>query len=203
MIELDYKKDLKQLYFPRTGVFEIVEVPPLNFLMIDGHGDPNNNPFYAEAVSALYSLAYGLKFALKPLGVEAVVAPLEGLWWAEDMSAFTLGNKDQWDWTMMIMLPEQVSQELLDSVRQKAIKKKGNPAIEKSRLEVFAEGLSVQTMYQGAYKDEGPTIARLHEFIHEQGFELAGKHHEIYLGDPRKSAPEKLKTVIRQPMRPV
>ncbi|HLE13461.1 MAG TPA: GyrI-like domain-containing protein [Anaerolineales bacterium] len=202
-MKLDYKKDLKQLYFPRVGVYEVVEVPSMKFLMIDGHGDPNDNPVYQEAVSALYTLAYGLRFALKSQGVEAVVPPLEGLWWAEDINAFTLERKDRWDWTMMIMQPEMVTPELFAEVRRKAVQKKGVPALERVRLETFAQGLCVQTMYLGAYKDEGPTIAAMHAFLREYGYDFNGKHHEIYLGDPRKSTPDKLKTVIRQPVKPV
>jgi hypothetical protein len=202
MEKLDLRKELKHLYGPLSKQFSLVEVPEMNFIMIDGHGDPNHSADYAEAVNALYSLAYTLKFSVKAgLKIDYTVMALEGLWWAEDMAAFVLQDKSNWLWTMMIMQPEFITPELFAEAREQAARKKDLPALERVRLEPFNEGLSVQIMYFGPYADEGPTIARLHEFIRTEGYEPAGKHHEIYLGDPRKSAPEKLKTVIRQPIR--
>jgi hypothetical protein len=128
-------------------------------------------------------------------------APLEGLWWSENMDDFTQGNKENWDWTMMIMQPEPVTRELFDKVSGDMARKKDLPALNRMRLETYQEGLSVQILYYGPYADEGPTIARMHAFIAEEGYVTNGKHHEIYLGDVRKTAPEKLKTVIRQPIR--
>jgi hypothetical protein len=189
------------LYQPSARQFEVVDVPAMNFLMLDGHGDPNRNPAYQEAVNALYTLAYSIKFALKPQGVEYTVPPLEGLWWMENMDEFSLAAKDRWDWTMMIMQPESVTSDLVEQARTQAMRKKGSPMLAGIRFGAYHEGLSVQIMYIGAYADEGPTIARMHAFIKENGYEPAGKHHEIYLGDPRKTAPEKLKTVLRQPIR--
>ncbi|MCI0519465.1 MAG: GyrI-like domain-containing protein [Chloroflexi bacterium] len=199
MEKIDLKKELKHLYNPPQGKFSVVEVPPLNFLMLDGHGDPNTAPIYVEAVQALYSLAYTLKFAAKPLGVDFAVMPLEGLWWTANMADFSMERKDDWDWTMMIAQPEAVSVELVEQSRRDALRKKGIPALERVRFERFEEGKAAQIMYLGAYANEGPTIARMHEFIHAQGWSLRGKHHEIYLGDPRRNPPEKLKTIIRQP----
>lgn len=203
MSHTDWKKDLKHLYFPPQGKFTFADVPPLNFLMVDGHGDPNTAPEYADAVQALYGLAYTIKFALKAQGVEFSVAPLEGLWWMPDMAQFSDKDKAAWDWTMMILQPDAVTEAVVEAARAEAQKKKGLPALVKARLESYHEGLAVQTLYLGAYADEGPTIAAMHRFAVEQGYALSGKHHEIYMGDPRRSAPEKLKTVIRQPIRKV
>lgn len=201
MDKRDFKKELKQLYQPSAKEFSVVDVPPLNFLMIDGHGNPNTSPDYTAALEALYSLAYTIKFALKTKGIDFVVGPSEGLWWMEDMHQFSQENKDRWDWTMMIVQPEEVTQEVFEDAKIQVAKKKVLPALPGLRLETYHEGLSVQILYYGSYSDEGPTIARMHTFIHESGCELRGKHHEIYLGDPRRTAPEMLKTIIRQPIR--
>src|SRR5574341_2490266 len=201
MPKIDLRKELRHLYQPSARQFEVVDVPAMNFLMLDGHGDPNRNPAYQEVVNALYTLAYSIKFALKPQGVEYTVPPLEGLWWMENMDEFSLAVKDRWDWTMMIMQPEAVTSDLVEQVRAQAMRKKASPMLAGIRFGAYHEGLSVQIMYIGAYADEGPIIARMHAFIKENGYKPGGKHHEIYLGDPRKTAPEKLKTVIRQPIR--
>ncbi len=203
MPHTDWKKDLKPLYSPPKGKFTFVDVPPLNFLMLDGHGDPNVAPEYTQAVEALYSLAYTIKFARKAQGVEFPAGPLEGLWWVADPTQFTMADKSTWDWTAMILQPDAVTPEVVEAARAEAIRKKGLPALEQVRFETYHEGPSVQTLYLGAYADEGPTIAALHRYAEEQGYALHGKHHEIYLGDPRRSAPEKLKTIIRQPARKV
>ena len=200
MDKIDFKKELKHLYAPSAKEFTVVDVPPMQFLMIDGHGDPSS-AIYQEAVSALYALAYTIKFALKPQGIEYAVPPLEGLWWTKDMATFSLEAKDQWDWTMMILQPDSVTTELVEQARQKTAKKKALSALPNVRLGSYHEGLSVQILYFGAYDDEHPTIARMHAFIAEQGYETNGKHHEIYLGDPRKTTPDKLKTILRQPIR--
>ena len=200
MLHTDWKKDLKHLYNPPKGKFTVVDVPPLTFLMLDGHGDPNTAPEYVEAVQALYGMAYTIKFALKAQGVDFPVGPLEGLWWVSDMTRFTMADKSEWDWTMMILQPDAVTEAVVEAARAEATRKKGSPALERVRFEAFHEGPSVQTLYLGAYADEGPTIAAMHRFAEEQGYALRGKHHEIYLGDPRRSAPDKLKTIIRQPV---
>lgn len=202
MAPFDYKKEFKHLFFPPQGRFTFADLPPLNYLMLDGHGDPNNNPQYQAVVEALYSLAYTLKFMLKPQGVEYTVPPLEGLWWMENMSEFSPQTKDRWDWTMMILQPVPVTPEQLEQARAEVLRKKGLMGLERVRLENYAEGRVVQITYLGAYADEGPTIAAMHAFIHEQGYELRGKHHEIYVGDPRRTEPARLKTVIRQPVQP-
>ena len=201
MAKRDFKKELKHLYQPSAKDFSVVEVPPMNFLMIDGHGDPNNNPDFQGGMDALYGMVYTIKFALKPQGIEFVVPPSEALWWMDDMSEFSMETKDRWDWTMMIMQPDEVTADIVEAARLELARKKNPPALSKLRYERYAEGLSVQIMYFGAYADEGPTIARMHDYIRDNGYQTNGKHHEIYLGDPRRTAPEKLKTVIRQPIK--
>jgi len=201
---LDFKKQLKHLYNPSKKEFTVAEVPPMNFLMVDGHGDPNTAQEYKDAVEALYAVAYKLKFmSKKELEKNYVVPPLEGLWWAEDMETFTTKrDKSAWDWTMMIMQPEWITQEMFEGAVEQVEKQKDLPALPKLRLETYREGLSVHIMHIGSYEEEGPTLHRMHhEFMPENGYEPAGKHHEIYLSDPRRVAPEKLKTVLRQPVR--
>jgi hypothetical protein len=201
LTKLDLKKDLKHLYNPSAKAFSTVDVPSMNFLMIDGIGDPNTSTEYKEAVETLYILAYAVKFAArKKQAVDYSVMPLEGLWWADDMTAYTAADRDSWKWTMMIMQPEVVTQEMVAEIREEVQAKKQPPALAKLRFEPLPEGLSVQILYFGPFKNEGPTIARLHTFIHDNGYTEAGKHHEIYLSDLRRTDPEKLKTVIRQPM---
>jgi hypothetical protein len=201
MIEkVDLKKQLKHLYNPSKNKFVIIDVPPMNFLMIEGHGDPNISVDYAAAIQALYSVSYTLKFMIKATGIDYPVMALEGLWWMENMADFGNNVKDQWDWTMMIMQPEWVTNELVEKACLTAGKKKDIPSLSKLHFELYTEGLSFQTLYLGTYADEGPTIARMHTFIHESGYQLQGKHHEIYLGNPQRMAPEKLKTIIRQPV---
>jgi hypothetical protein len=202
MAKVDLKKELKHLYKPPKGKFTVVDVPEMNFLMIDGHGDPNTSPEYQDAVEALYALAYTIKFALKddPETDDYVVPPLEGLWWVENMEEFSMEDKDAWDWTMMILQPEWVTEGVVREARAETARKKELPALGRVRFAPYHEGPAAQILYVGPYDGEAPTIAALHEFIRERGRELRGKHHEIYLSDPRRTAPEKLKTVIRQPM---
>lgn len=203
MSKVDLKKDLKHLYSPPAR-FGVVDVPALQFLMLDGHGDPNTAAEYAQAVEALFAVAYKLKFlSKKGAGHDYVVMPLEGLWWAADMEAFTTTrDKSAWDWTMMILQPEWITQEMFQEAVSQAAQQKELPALPRIRLETYHEGLSVQILHVGSYEDEGPVLRRLHrEILPENGLEPSGKHHEIYLGDPRKTAPERLKTVLRQPVR--
>jgi hypothetical protein len=201
--KVDLKRELPELYSAARQP-GLVEVPELAFLMIDGHGDPNTASEYAQAVEAIYAVAYTTKFILKRArdGIDFGVMPLEGLWWTPDMSTFTTDDKSAWDWTMMIAQPEQVTSEVVEQAQAKAAGKKALAAIDRVRLERFSEGRAAQVMHIGPYATEGPTIQRLHAFIAEQGCERAGKHHEIYLSDPRRSAPEKMKTIVRQPVTP-
>jgi len=203
--KIDFKRTLKTFYAPSSKSFSIVDVPPMQFLMIDGHGDPNTASAYQEAVEALYAVAYGVKFVSKrELDRDYVVPPLEGLWWAKDIQAFISRGKGSWDWTMMIMQPEWVTAATVEAALARAGESKDLPALPKLRLETYHEGLSVQILHLGSYDDEAPTILRMHaEFMPAQGLVPAGKHHEIYLSDPRRVAPEKLKTVLRQPVRKV
>ena len=204
MEKIDFKKTLKHLYNPPTK-FGIVDVPEMQFLMVDGHGDPNTAPEYAAAVETLFGVAYKLKFmSKKTLEKDYTVPPLEGLWWAEDMDTFVSRDKSAWDWTMMIMPPDWTTQEMFSAAVDEVQAKKAPAALDKLRLERYDEGLSVQIMHIGSYDDEAPTIAALHnEFIPANGLVETGHHHEIYLSDPRKVAPEKLKTVLRQPVRKI
>lgn len=198
----DPKDLIKQYYSPSVKQPQIITIPPLNFLIIDGHGDPNNDPSYPLAISALYTLSYTLKFDLKKAGTpEFKVFPLQGLWWAENMDAFVTGEKSAWDWTMMIAQPDWVTPDHIVQARVKAAAKVDKATLEKVHFEPYNEGLVVQMMHIGPYSAEGPNIARIHAYAKEQGYELSGKHHEIYMGNPQRSAPEKLKTIIRQPIR--
>ncbi|NIN66646.1 MAG: hypothetical protein GTO63_18555 [Anaerolineae bacterium] len=202
MPKIDLKKQLKHLYQPTAKEVAVVDVPEMNFLMIDGAGDPNTSQEYQEAIEALYAVAFTLKFMVKKQDpqVDYVVPPLEGLWWAEEMDAFTMGDKDAWKWTAMIMQPEVVTQELVDEAVQEVARKKDPAALPKIRFEGYPEGLSVQIMHIGPYSEEAPTIEKLHAFAQQNGYQLRGKHHEIYVSDPRRTAPDRLKTVIRQPV---
>ena len=197
----DPKRELPWYTAPR-GRFEIVEVPEQRFCMIDGHGDPNAAPEYAPAVEALYAVSYAAKFASKrELGRDYVVGPLEGLWSADDPATFVTREKSAWDWTMMIWQPDWITDELFAAAREHAVARA--PAARLARLESIEEGRTVQTLHLGSYDDEGPTLARLHdEFMPEHGLRFNGRHHEIYLGDPRRTAPEKLRTILRQPVAP-
>jgi hypothetical protein len=204
MQKADFKKELKNLYNASIKEVSLVEVPPMNFIMIDGAGDPNTAREYREAIEALYSLSYAIKFAVKKAQeVDYGVMPLEGLWWTDNMSQFSPANKDIWKWTAMIMQPIYVSADLFVTVWKEVSKKKELPGLSKARFQSFSEGLSAQIMHIGPYSEEAPQIAKLHSFIKGRGFTFDGvlqKHHEIYLSDFRRTDPGKLKTIIRQPM---
>jgi hypothetical protein len=202
MEKFDLKKQWKHLYQPKAGVLGEVDVPSLTYLMVDGEGDPNSSAFQ-QAVEALYALSYTLKFSLKKgqQPVDYGVMPLEGLWWADDPRVFHQADKSTWKWTAMIVQPEFVSRAHVDAAFDHVRKKKNPAALDRVRFATLEEGLSVQILYAGPFSEEGPTIQSMHDFIHARGRELHGKHHEIYLSDPRRTAPEKLKTILRQPMR--
>jgi hypothetical protein len=199
--KVDYKRELGWLYRPGRDP-TMVDVPELAFLMIDGQGDPNVSVEYREAIEALYSVSYALKFAIRraPGGVDYAVMPLESLWWWSDSSSFPAADRSKWLWTAMIMQSDAVSTAMVTDAIGTARRKRPLPATDKLRLARFHEGMSAQLMHIGPYADEAPNIERLHAFIAAEGYELRGKHHEVYLGDPRRSAPEKLRTVIRQPV---
>ena len=206
MSPVDLVRQLKPLYTPSPRHPSIVEVPELSFLMIDGRGDPSSSEAYQDALAALYGIAFTLKFALKKSAPERdfKVAPLEGLWWgdAERPSMDQLqADRDAWNWTMMIAMPDEVTSAEVSDAAAAAARRRSLPAAGGIRLARFAEGLAAQIMHVGPYSAEAPTIERLHAFADEQGYDLRGRHHEIYLGDPRRTAPERLKTVIRHPIR--
>ncbi|MFZ3080943.1 MAG: GyrI-like domain-containing protein [Bellilinea sp.] len=200
MEKIDTKQAFKYLYLPTAKSVVKVVVPPMNFLMADGAGDPNISPDYQVVVEALFSTAYAIKFMVKkgPAALDYGVMPLEGLWWADDMIAFSVAAKSDWKWTMMIMQPDPVTREMVDAALETG-KKKELAAISRLRFETFDEGLCAQTLHVGPFSAEGPTVARVHDFIDAHG-RRRGKHHEIYLSDIRKADPAKWKTVIRQPM---
>jgi hypothetical protein len=203
MEKIDLKREWKQFYSASKKEFEIVDVPEFSFLMVDGQGDPNTAQSYRDAIEGLYAVAYGLKFmSKKRLAKDFVVAPLEGLWWADDPDKFhRLLDKDSWEWTAMIHIPAWIGQDMFDEACHEASGKKDLPALARMRFEDYREGLSVQVMHIGPYAAEGPTLLRLHEeFLPEQGLREAGKHHEIYLSDPRRTEPARLKTLLRQPV---
>lgn len=200
MARIDLKRELRHLYSPSARAVVEVGVPALRFLMVDGQGDPNTTPAYAEAVEALFSVSYTAKFMVKRAGgIDYAVMPLEGLWWADDHTAFAADDRARWRWTMMILQPDFVEGAVLEAAIAQVRAKKGLPAVERLRLESFAEGRCAQVLHVGPFTEEGPTIARVHAFIGERG-RLAGKHHEIYLSDIRRADPAKWRTVIRQPM---
>ena len=202
---INVKTDRDSMYRAPRGDPELVRVPPMQFLMIDGAGDPNTSPAYRDAIAALYSVSYGLRFAVKrETGVADRVGPLEGLWWAADMSEFAANRQTAWEWTMMIAQPAAVTDARLVAAQLDLRRKRKDVAgLEKLRLEPFDEGLCAQVLHVGPFSTEGPAIERLHGFIHDLGYTFDGrtqKHHEIYLSDPRRSAPATWKTIIRQPI---
>lgn len=200
--KIDFSKALDS-YQARVGEFRVLEIPEMRYLMIDGHGDPNTSPAYTQALQALYPVAYKLKFASKrDLGRDYVVPPLEGLWWAEDMDAFTVArDKSQWDWTMMLMVPEWIDETMIHEAVD-VVKAKGSvDRLDDVRIETLAEGVCVQTLHIGSFDDEADVLEKMHdEFIPGQGLSLSGKHHEIYFSDVRKVTPDKLRTLLRQPV---
>ncbi len=201
-VTIDVKRTY-DTYQARRGEFRVVDVPPLQYLMVDGHGDPNTSQQYADALAALYPVAYKLKFASKlDLGRDYVVPPLEALWWAADMTHFTSArDKSQWHWTVMIMTPDWITPAMVaDAVA--AVAAKDRPArLDDVRRETLDEGRCVQTLHIGPYDDEADVLADLHHrFIPESGLRMTGRHHEIYLNDPRRVDPAKLRTILRQPV---
>jgi len=202
MKKIDLKKDLKAFYHATAKVVVQVDVPAFRFLMVDGIGDPNTSKSYAEAIEALYSVSYTAKFILKkgPQKIDYAVMPLESLWWADDMAVFTTGDKTKWQWTAMILQPDFVAKEVIATAIDEVRRKKNLPGIDRLRLEDFPEGRCAQVLHIGPFSEEGPTIARVHEFIDAHSSRV-GKHHEIYLSDIRRAAPASWKTIVRQPMK--
>lgn len=202
-MKADPKKDLDS-YRARRGELRVLDVPPLTYLMVDGHGDPNTAQEYADALAALYPLAYTLKFTSKrELDRDYVVPPLEALWWAEDMAAFTSArDKSRWSWTAMLLVPDWIA-DRYDDARAQVARKGAPAALDRVRIEELHEGRCVQTLHVGSYDDEAPVLAEMHEeLIPAAGLRMTGRHHEIYLSDPRRVAPERLRTILRQPVAP-
>lgn len=201
-MKVDFKKELKNLYSPKTGQFTLVEVPAMQYLMVDGAGDPNKVLEYQQAVESLFSVSYTLKFhSKKVLNRDYVVPPLEGLWWSKNYEDFTARRKDKWSWTMMIMVPDWLGRDEVDEAIRTVRAKKPNIKLDSLRFETLHESLSVQIMHIGSYDDEAPTLKKLHDvWLPENGLKERLKHHEIYIGDPRKTEPSNLKTVLRQPV---
>lgn len=200
MRRIDFKKEYAQLYAPTARQVTVVDVPPMNFAMVDGEGDPNTAAAYREALEALYSVSYTAKFGAKSEGIaDFRVGPLEGLWWTDDMSRFSVDSKGGWKWTSLIMQPEVVTRKRFESAVVAAGKKNDLPALAKLRFERFHEGRAAQILHVGPFSAEGPTIERIHAFIRDRGSRPSGKHHEIYLSDFRKTAPDRRRTIIRQP----
>ena len=207
MAKLDLKKENKELYKPSEKEVSMVEVPEMKFLMVDGMGDPNTSQEYQDAMEALFPVSYKVKFmSKKENSQDYVVMPLEGLWWVDNMEDFTLEDKTGWKWTVMIRQPDFITKTMINHVIKELAEKKDLQALPKLRLEKFNEGRAAQIMHIGPYSGEGPTVEKLHSYIHEQGYEFDGskpgeKHHEIYISDMRRTKPERLKTVIRQPFK--
>jgi hypothetical protein len=203
MTKIDLKKEYKQLYNPSAKEVVIITVPKVNYLMVDGKGDPVRSGEFQSAIETLFGLSYTLKFMLKKsrLAPDYVVMPLEGLWWADNMKSFTLNDRNSWKWTLMIMQPEFITRALVKEAMAEVAKKKKPPILSEVRFESLHEGKSVQIMHIGPFSTEGPTVARLHKFIKDAGGKLRDKHHEIYLSDFRRVMPEKMKTILRQPMK--
>lgn len=203
MAKIDYKKEWRHLYNPSKKAFQFIDVPEMQFFMVDGRGDPNSSEDFQQAIEALYGLSYTLKFAVKQADPQRdyAVMPLEGLWWSDETSDFLVGNKEKWQWTLMIMQPEFITPELVGRAVVQVREKRHPAALEKVRFEKYREGHAVHIMYVGPYADEAPVIREMHAFLDANGYEVNGRHHEIYLSDPRRTAPERLKTVLRQPVK--
>ena len=201
-VRVDYKRELGPCY-RGTRTPSIIDVPEMAFAMLDGHGDPNTSATFSDAVGALYGVAYTAKFMVKrESGLAYPVMPLEGLWWTPGAPRFAVADRSGWHWTVMIMQPAAVTAELFASACVQAAARRPSQAAGRVRLERYAEGCVAQVLHVGPYATEGPTIAGLHAFIADRGYMPHGKHHEIYLSDPRRAAPEKLKTIVRQPVVP-
>ncbi len=199
LTKIDHARTLSRLYRPHKEP-EFVDVPPMRFLMVDGHGDPNDSETFREAVRALYAVAYGLKFAVRRLdAIDYKVMPLEGLWWIPNARVWDFEDKSDWDWTLMIMQPELVMEGLVHEVVAEGDQKKV-AAVDRIRFETFEEGRAAQLMHVGPFSEERPTLERLHAFIRADGLIPVGKHHEIYLSDPGRTRPERLRTILRQPV---
>ena len=200
---IDFKKQYKYLYSPKPGIPEIVNVPLMQFMMVDGQGDPNNSKQFQEAITALYSTAYTLKFTRKKLAKlpDFSIGALEGLWWNPGGKKYEMGKKADWLWTLMVWLPDFITKADLEGIVSELKTKKPNPALAGICLESVKEGTAVQIMHIGPYTEEKPNIDKMTAYATKQGYSQSGKHHEIYSGDPRRAKPEKLRTILRHPIK--
>lgn len=200
--KVDFKKTL-DAYKAARGRLRVLDIPVMRYLMIDGSGDPNTMPQFAATIETLYPVAYKLKFASsRELGRDYVVPPLEGLWWSDDMSAFTgARDKGRWSWTLMLMIPDWIDDDMLDDAVAQASAKKPPPRLDDLRIDSLDEGRCVQTLHHGSSDDEGPVLAEMHDrFIPDNGLRMRGRHREVYFSDFRRVAPDKLRTLLRQPV---
>ncbi len=194
--------DWKRLYRPSAKEFDVLDVPPMAFLMVDGRGDPATSVEYAQAIEALYAVTFTIKFATKRNEIELPVYPLEGMWWTDGAAGFSPPDRSTWNWTMMVRMPEWITVENVQPAMEKVRQRRALPALAGLRLEMYYEGLSVQIMHIGPYSAEAPVLEKLHgTFLPARGYLLNGKHHEIYLSDPRRTAASRLKTILRQPVK--
>ena len=200
--KIDLKKELAELYSAKKDTVKFIEVPELQYLMCDGYGDPNNSQLFADAVEALFSLSYTIKFMFKKRtpSIDYAVMPLEGLWWSDDIANFSMDDRSAWRWTLMLLQPDFVSAADIATASDQLQKKKNPKMLSAIRFEKMIEGTCAQTMHLGPFNTEPETIKMLHNTIAANGYKLTGKHREIYLSDMRKTAPEKLKTILRQPV---
>jgi hypothetical protein len=199
--KVDYKKELNELYLTSAKSCSVINVPAMNFLMIDGSGNPNDSLAFQNAVEALFSVSYTLKFMIrKTANIDYGVMPLEGLWWCDDMASFSVENKDSWKWTLMIMQPSHVTRAIFSEAAEKVSQEKGLAVVDKISFGTYEEGKAAQILHIGPFSEEGPAVAKLHAFISDNQYQMNGKHHEIYLSDTRRGKPENWKTIIRQPI---
>ena len=206
MEKIDYKKKYKEFYNPSAKKVSFVTVPKFKFLMVDGKGSPGESEDFKNAIESIFPVTYKIMFLNKKVNPDKdyKIMPLEGLWWADDMDDFVRGNRDNWIFTLMIMQPDFISQDLFAEALAEVKKKKVLNSLAKLRLEEYEEGLCAQLMHIGPFSEEGPNIQRIHDEITARDRKFDGhllKHHEIYLSDFRKTDPLKLKTILRQPYR--
>jgi hypothetical protein len=202
MHNFDVKRERRMYYTAKRDTFEVLDVPEMTFLMADGKGNPNTADGYRTAVEALYSTSYAVRaIAKEELDRQHTVGPLEGLWWADDLRVFESRDGDEWNWSMMIVQPDWITRDVVDAALERVRNRKDLEALDRLRFDTFAEGMCVQVLHVGPYDEEAPTIKRMHEeYIPAHKLALRGRHHEIYLGDPRRAAPSKLRTILRQPV---
>ena len=201
--KLDYKKEFPEIYKPSLKTPTIIKIPKMTYFMIDGTGDPNTSEEYKDIVQILYNISYTLKMKIikkETPDKDYVVPPLEGLWYMPKMDEWSMEDKEKWQWTMMIRIPDFIEDTQIKKAL-KILKETKNPSFfSKLRYEQYDEGTCVQIMYLGPYDEEPPTIKKMHQFAEKNGYILNGHHHEIYLSDPRRIEPERLKTILRQPI---